>query len=122
MWRWRRRTDEDFGEEIQANIALDIDRLMAEGMSPEEARAAALRAFGNVTQAQERFYESRRTIWLDDLQRDVRYALRGLIENPDFTLFAVATLALGSPRNTSVANAVTGPTPLWVMSSVARPR
>jgi hypothetical protein len=49
MWRWRRRTDDDFSEEIQANIALDIDRFIAEGLSPEEARLAALRAFGNVT-------------------------------------------------------------------------
>ncbi len=53
MWGWRRRTDEDFGEEIQANITLDVDRFIAEGMGPEEARAAALRAFGNVTRTQE---------------------------------------------------------------------
>jgi hypothetical protein len=49
--RWRRRTDEDFSEEIQANIALDIDRFIAEGMTPAAARAAARRAFGNVTRA-----------------------------------------------------------------------
>ena len=73
MWRWRRRTDEDFSEEIRANIALEIDRFVAEGMSPENARAAALRAFGSVTRAQERFYESRRVMWLDDVLRDLRY-------------------------------------------------
>ncbi len=66
MWKWRQRTDEDFGEEIRANIALEINRFVAEGMSPENARAAALRAFGSVAQAQERFYESRRVMWLDD--------------------------------------------------------
>jgi putative ABC transport system permease protein len=109
MWRWRRRTDEDFGEEIQANIALDIDRLMAEGMSSDEARSAALRAFGNVTRAQERFYESRRLMWLDDLQRDVRYALRTFVKNPGFTAVAIVTLGLGIGVNNTlfiVVNAV----------------
>jgi len=45
MWRWRTRTDRDFREEIQANLALDVDRFMAEGMSADDARAAARRAF-----------------------------------------------------------------------------
>ena len=52
MWRWHRRTDEDFTEEIRANIALETDRFIAEGMNPEQARALALRTFGNVTRAQ----------------------------------------------------------------------
>ena len=71
MWRGRRHSDADFAEEITTNIAIDTDRLIAEGMSPEDAKAAALRAFGNVTRAQERFYESRRVMWLDDVRRAV---------------------------------------------------
>jgi len=51
-------------------------------MSADDARAAARRAFGNVTRAQERFYESRRVMWLDDFQRDVRYALRTFAPEP----------------------------------------
>jgi hypothetical protein len=54
MWRWRRRADEDVNAEIQANIALDIDRFIADGMGPEEASLAALRTIGNVTRAQAR--------------------------------------------------------------------
>ena len=37
MWR-RRRSDEDFGSEIRVHIELEVDRLIGEGLSPEDAR------------------------------------------------------------------------------------
>jgi hypothetical protein len=53
---WRRRTDRDFHDEIRAHLALEAERLMAEGVDPIDARDRARRAFGNVTAAEERFY------------------------------------------------------------------
>ena len=102
----RRRTDEDFKAEIAANIAIEEERLRADGLSPDEARAAAQRAFGNVTHAQERFYESSRWMWLDDLRRDVVHAVRWLGRNPGFTTAAVLTLAVAIAAVTAVFSVI----------------
>src|SRR5262245_34500697 len=102
MWWRRTRTDEDLREEIDAHLAHDTDRRAAEGLSPNEARAAAHRAFGNVTWVHEQFYESRRVVWLDDLRRDARHAVRTLRRTPSFTVGVVVTLALGLGASTAI--------------------
>jgi predicted lysophospholipase L1 biosynthesis ABC-type transport system permease subunit len=74
MFRRNRKLD-DFRKEIAAHIAIETDRLRAQGLSEADARSAARRAFGNVTWAEERFYEARHTMWWEHLLADVRYAL-----------------------------------------------
>ena len=41
MWPWRKRSDKDFSEEIRANIALDEDRFIAEGLTRRDLRLFA---------------------------------------------------------------------------------
>lgn len=57
MFRQKRRPS-DFGREIEAHLQFETECLREEGLTEAEARAAARRAFGNVTEAEERFYES----------------------------------------------------------------
>ncbi|HSE53405.1 MAG TPA: ABC transporter permease [Gemmatimonadales bacterium] len=99
--RFRKRSDQDFAEEIQAHLDLETDRLIAGGMSATDARAAAERAFGNRTAARERFHESRTWMPLEQLAQDCRYAVRSMRRTPGFAIIATLILAIGISVNTA---------------------
>src|SRR5690348_208325 len=71
-------------DELQFHLEERVAKNIANGMSPEDARRAALARFGDVVGvrdecaqllAQDRKAEARRD-WLDDLRQDLRFALR----------------------------------------------
>jgi len=102
------RNLDDFREEIRAHVELEADRLREQGLSLEQARAAARRSFGNVAAVEERYYESRRWVWLDLLAQNLRFGLRMLRRNPGSSLVAVLTLALGIGANTAIFSLLNG--------------
>jgi putative ABC transport system permease protein len=101
--------DRRLDEEIQAHVTALEDEYIRAGMSPEQARLAARRAFGGVEQIKEQHRDHRRFAALTALTRDLRYAFRTLARSPIFALTATLIVALGVGSSTtvfSVANAV----------------
>ena len=104
----RKRSPEDFAEEIKAHLALEAEDLKREGLSEEVASRNARVEFGNVRMAQERFYMRNRAEWLDNLGRDLKFTIRQLRKNPGFAATAILVLALGIGASTAIFAFVDG--------------
>ena len=98
----RKRLQKDLRAEIDAHLEQEAEELQARGLTPDDARAAARKAFGNRTIVEELFYESNRWMWGDHLLRDVRFAARILLKDMRFSVLAVLGLALGIGIGTAV--------------------
>jgi macrolide transport system ATP-binding/permease protein len=91
----RSRVEQELEEELQFHLEHKIEEGIAHGLSPKEARLAALRAMDGLEQRKEEMRDTRRVHWLTDFVDDVRYAIRSLRRTPGLTALVVITLALG---------------------------
>jgi len=107
MKRWQiKKRDVDLERELRSDLELEEEEQRENGLTPREARYAALRAFGNLTLTR----EHTRAVWrwnrLENLIRDLRISVRKLFRSPGFSMMAVLVMALCIGAATSLFTVV----------------
>lgn len=102
------RVERDLDRELAFHVDQQIEEHIARGLSPADARDAALRNFGGVMQIQEACRDTRRTQHLETLWADLRFALRALRGTPGFTIIILLTMALAIGANSAIFSIIEG--------------
>jgi predicted permease len=106
-WQIKKR-DADLERELRSDLELEEEEQREGAVSAEEARYAALRAFGNPALIREQTRATWSWNWLESLARDLRISLRTLLRTPGFAVIAVLVMALGIGANVALFTVVRG--------------
>ena len=105
------QVDRELDEEIRYHVERKTEQLIARGLTPADARYAALRAFGGIELRKEVCRDARgpwASVWIERLLQDVGHGARMLVKNPGFTLVAVLSIAIGVGANAAMFSVADG--------------
>jgi macrolide transport system ATP-binding/permease protein len=102
------QADRELKEELHQHLEQQIKENVAKGMSPEEARYAALRTLGGITQIEQQCRDARGGNVIEDFFQDLRYGFRQLVRSPGFSALAILCLTLGIGANAAVYSWIEG--------------
>ena len=102
MWWRRKHSEQDLERELRSDLELEAEEQRENGLTEEEARDAARRAFGNTTFVKEEIRQMWTWTSVERMMQDIRYTVRQLRNNRGFATIAILTLAIGIGANTAI--------------------
>jgi putative ABC transport system permease protein len=102
----RRRLERELDDEVRLHLDLLESEHRAHGLNADEARLAALRDFGGVTQIKETYRDRRGLPFLETLEQDVHLGVRSLRRNAGMTVTVILTLMLAIGANTALFSVI----------------
>jgi predicted permease len=104
----RGAVERELAKELRFHLEKEIEAARAKGLSVEDARSAALKKLGGITQIEEECRDMRRTAMFETILQDLKYAIRTLLKTPGFAAILILTLALSIGATTAIVSVVEG--------------